>query len=322
MTKKPPETIDEIVEYFASPLEVPEIDKSLYYTPKPSKTDLLIDSILRKKSTNRGSEVLSPITLLDSTAIIPPEEDFQKLVYYTKAITYGDYVELYISDKPVIKHKNPRKIYAKARNRDNSNRSSEYRRRNSIDALNKIRRLTLANFMHENTKLMTLTFGDCNFDINDPKICNPLFSDFMGKLRKRYSDFMYLGVFEFQKRGACHYHILNNLPYIQNEEELAPLWSHGFTDIRRPDYIVPSYLFKYLAKDLNDEKLKGVRVYFQSRNLLQPKEYVGIQAYNLAEKVAERIPIFANEYKNHYNGSTVKYRQFDISSAHKKNDER
>ena len=40
MTKKPPETIDEIVEYFASPLEVPEIDKSLYYTPKPSKTDL------------------------------------------------------------------------------------------------------------------------------------------------------------------------------------------------------------------------------------------------------------------------------------------
>ena len=100
-----PLSIDEVIEYLSAPLETQTVNKSLYYKPYHSKIDDLIDEILERKSTPDGSRVLSPITLLDNTVITPPIIGKQKEAYYAKAIQYGDYIELYISDLPTIKNK-------------------------------------------------------------------------------------------------------------------------------------------------------------------------------------------------------------------------
>lgn len=310
---KPPETLDDFIAYLSSPLEAPEINKDLYYKPYHSKTDDLIKEILAKRSD--GNRTLSPFSLLDSSVIIPPVIDSFKTAYFLTATTYGDYVDLYIHEKPIIKAKNlqSRRNHG-FKQKEKVDRSNDYRRRNSIRALNNIRQLTLANFNNDYVKLLTLTFGDCDFDITNPRICNKLLSKFLQKLRKRFPTFKYLGVIEFQKRGAVHYHVLCDLPFF-DKEDLATLWGHGFIDIRKPDFMVGSYLFKYLSKTLYDQKLKGVRVYFYSKNLTKPILNTGVTAFTIAEKLKDCEIHFANEYTNKYNGDVIKYRQFKILPA-------
>jgi hypothetical protein len=314
--KKPPENLKEIVEYFGSPLEIPELNHDLYFKPYHSETDDLITKILSKRSD--GSRTLSPFSLLDSSVVIPPIIDDYKTAYFLTATTYGDYVDLYIHEKPIIKTKSFKSRWIYKNPKEKTDRSGDYRRRNSIKALNKIRQLTLANFTSENVKLLTLTFGDCGFDITNPKICNKLLSKFLQDLRKLYPEYRYLSVIEFQKRGAVHYHILCDLPFI-DKEKLAKLWGYGFIDIRKPDYLVGSYLFKYLSKTLYDEKLKGVRVYFYSKNLDKPILHTGLYAYDIATNLQDKEIHFANQYKNKYNGDVVKYRQFKVSPDPPKN---
>ncbi|MBI2414614.1 hypothetical protein HYV31_02075 [candidate division WWE3 bacterium] len=312
---KPLETQEEIVKYFGSPLEEPELHTELYYKPKISQTDILIKEILANKHSDE-SRMLSPFTLLDSTVVIPPVIDKFKIAYYQTTTEYGNYVDIYIHEKPIIKAKNLKSRNVRGgrykENEEKPDRGNEYRRRNSIKALNMIKQLTLQNFTKENVKLLTLTFGDCAFDINNPRICDPLFSIFMCKLRKLFPDLKYLGVLEFQKRGAVHYHVLCDLPYIK-KEEIAELWGYGFIDIRKPDYVIGTYLYKYLSKDLNDEKLKGVRVYFHSKNLEKPVNKTGVPAFDVISRFQNSEIHFTNQYTNKYNGGTVKYLQFKVS---------
>ncbi len=310
---QPLETQEDIVKYFGSPLEEPELHSELYFKPYKSKTDDLIKEILANKHSD-DSRMLSPFTLLDSSVVIPPIIDKFKTAYYVTAITYGDYVDLYIHEKPIIKAKNPKSKRGSGKPKEKEDRSEDYRRRNSIKALNKIRQLALANFSGEYVKLLTLTFGECDFDISNPRICNKLLSNFIQKLRKIYPNFKYLGVIEFQKRGAVHYHILCDLPFIV-KEKLAELWGYGFIDIRKPDFLAVNYLSKYLEKSLFDKRFKGVRVFFYSKNLIKPRLNTGVYAYDIAKNLMNNEIYFANEYINTYNQDIIKYRQFKVSPA-------
>lgn len=310
---KPLETLDDVVNYFGSPLEDPELNPDLYFKPYKSQTDDLIDKILTKQS--GGSHLLSPFTLLDSSVITPPVIDNFKTAYYQKVIEYGDFVDVYIYEKPVIKAKNRKsKQYSRSESKEKVDNSSKYRRRNSIRALNLIRQLSILNFSVYNTKLLTLTFGKCDFDINNPKICNKKLSKFLQDLRNMFPNYKYLAVLEFQKRGAVHYHILCDLPYM-DKEKLAIMWGYGFIDIRRPEFLAVNYLSKYLEKSLFDERLKGVRVFFHSKNLQKPKEHIGLSAFNKLREVQSSQIVFANYYHNKYNDEEVKYRQLKVSPA-------
>ncbi len=314
---KPLETLNDVVNYFGSPLEEPERNPDLYFKPSKSKTDDLIDKILTKQS--GGSHLLSPFTLLDSSVITPPVIDKFKTAYYQKVIEYGDSVDVYIYEKPIIKAKNRKSKQCSSRNsKEKVDNSSKYRRRNSIRALNLIRQLTLMNFTNDNVRHLTLTFGNCDFDINNPSVCNPLFSDFISKLRKLYPNFKYVAVLEFQKRGACHYHILYDLPFIP-QEAIANIWEHGYISIRKPPYICGAYLFKYLSKDLYDERLKRKRVFFHSKNLQKPKELTGLSAFNKLQEIQNSQIVFANCYHNKYNDEEVLYRQLKNSPAQNNN---
>ena len=83
---------------------------------------------------------------------------------------------------------------------------------------------------------VTLTFKANLSDIN---IANKIFQTWVRQVKRVYPEFMYLGVPEYQKRGAVHYHILTNievgtklLPFqIDKNNRLydAKYWNYGYS---------------------------------------------------------------------------------------------
>ena len=57
---------------------------------------------------------------------------------------------------------------------------------------------------------LTLTFSDEIFDIN---LANKKFQNWCRQIKRKYDDFYYLGVPEFQKNGRVHYHVLTSLKH-------------------------------------------------------------------------------------------------------------
>ena len=139
-----------------------------------------------------------------------------------------------------------------------------------------IARLIDCNF-DDATKFLTLTFAD---NVTDIKYCNREFSKFVRRLNRRVykSDVMqvrYLAVWEAQKRGAIHYHVvLFRFPYIR-AKDLREIWGHGFVKINRIDVDerqnVGRYISKYFSKEVDEGSYKQKK-FFRSQNLIQPIE--------------------------------------------------
>lgn len=185
-----------------------------------------------------------------------------------------------------------------------TDRHSIYRTRESI------RRLILANF-DNHSKFVTLTFKENMTDIEQT---NREFKKFIQRLRYKYENFRYLAVIEFQDRGAVHYHMISDLPFIKNKE-LASIWKQGFVkinDIRHVDN-VGAYMIKYMAKDLADNRLSGRKAYLCSKGLEKPTELRGevaeavIQAYELEK----RKPVYSSEFEGEYTGH-VDYKEYNL----------
>lgn len=158
----------------------------------------------------------------------------------------------------------------------------------------KIRRLACTNFNNKYDKFLTLTFKENMTNIEE---CNLLFKNFIKRLKYTYKlhNLKYLAVIEFQERGAVHYHVLLNIPYIP-QNELQKLWGHGFIFINAISHVdnLGAYILKYMTKDNNDTRLMGKKAYLTSRNLKQEEIIVNhdikdfsklenkiIQKYNL-----------------------------------------
>lgn len=136
-----------------------------------------------------------------------------------------------------------------------------------------IRRLACCNFDNQYDKFFTLTFAENKTDVQE---CNILFKSFIRKLKNKYEkNLKYLAVIEFQKRGAVHYHVLSNIPYIQ-QNELQNLWGHGFVYINAISHVdnIGAYIVKYMTKDNKDIRLRGQKAYLFSRNLRKPEKVV------------------------------------------------
>lgn len=92
-----------------------------------------------------------------------------------------------------------------------------------------ISRIIDCNF-DDNTKFMTLTFKD---NIQDVKYTNVEFKKFIKRLNyylynEKKQNLKYLAVWEKQKRGAIHYHIIFfEFPFI-NINDLQRIWGNGF----------------------------------------------------------------------------------------------
>lgn len=212
-----------------------------------------------------------------------------------------------ISDKEVVKNENIN-VY------NNILRMQRYYDNLRWD----IARLVDTNFDNL-TKFMTLTFKE---NIEDVSYTNNEFSKFIKRLnyklyKTKKQQLKYIAVWEKQKRGSIHYHIIFfNFPYIENVE-LQKTWGHGFVKINKIDVDSVEnrgrYVSKYFSKniDIKDYKQKS---FFKSQNLIQPK----IRRFNSSDpiEIKENV-IFNKEYNRKIpemqNNKIISYRDSKVS---------
>lgn len=216
------------------------------------------------------------------------------MIYDTKITVYKDgTVKQRLYSKPIYRD-DDNSSDSKFDDIDSDKSSSKGRQASKENELKEIRKDSLTrsrniiiDYVLNNpcwVSFITLTFAENITDINKANKC---FQNWVDSVRRVSSDFKYIGVPEFQKRGAVHYHILTNIPC---NSDIIPLqenetskydvkyWKHGFTssyDLTSADenFNVALYLLKYLYKDL-DNRLFGRTKVLKSRNLKKPNTYV------------------------------------------------
>lgn len=176
-------------------------------------------------------------------------------------------------------------------------------------------RTNIKNLVNANPslrKFFTITFSD---NVTDLKYANNEFTKYIKRLKRLCkTDFKYVAVVEFQKRGAIHYHLLCNLPFVP-QKKLLELWGLGSVDIRKVDKIqnLGSYMVKYMSKDIDDLRLEGEKRYFRSRNLKKPKVlYAQKQIEYVLDNIAP-ISVFTQDYETEHFGK-IKYTYFVVDS--------
>lgn len=170
-----------------------------------------------------------------------------------------------------------------------------------------IRRLVNSN--PQLNKFLTLTFAE---NITDLKTANYIFNKFILRMNYKYPDFEYLAVPEFQKRGAVHYHLLCDIPFVE-VAELQELWGQGFVKINKIDNVnnVGAYVSKYLGKEM-DERSFGKKKFFRSQSLKQSVEILGWLAQKFVEKfLAFLTPVFEKIFKSEWVGE-VEYSAYSL----------
>lgn len=185
-----------------------------------------------------------------------------------------------------------------------------------------IARIVDCNF-DDKTKFMTLTFKNNEQEVS---YTNIEFNKFIKRLnyhiyktKKQY--LKYLAVWEKQKRGAIHYHIIFfELPFIKIKV-LQEIWGHGFVKLNKIDVDSQEnrgrYVSKYFSKDLELKEHKK-KAFFKSQNLKMPlvRRINSLQPIDLSNKkiiytkdYTRNIPDYQSPDKS-YKNSTVRYSKF------------
>lgn len=180
-----------------------------------------------------------------------------------------------------------------------------------------LRRLVLSNFVNRD-KFVTLTFRDGSVnDVRDVKECNRAFDKFIKRMKRRFGDFKYCRVIEFQDangRGAVHYHCIMTLPFVRYEE-LGETWGNGMVGINAIDHVdnVGAYIQKYMAKDFDDHRLAGMKAFATSLNLTRPVVLYGAEAEEIEESyLQENKEVFASSYESEYQGQ-IRYTEYNTN---------
>lgn len=166
------------------------------------------------------------------------------------------------------------------------NSSNEIRRNNLARSFNTLLEYVFCN-ADKFESFVTLTFKE---NITDLTIANRHFNNWVSSMKRIKKDFVYIGVPEFQKRGAVHYHLMTNLtpgseflPRQEGKENMYDVkyWNHGFSsvfDLELADekFSVALYLSKYFWKDF-DNRLFGRNKILKSNNLEKASEFLMIE---------------------------------------------
>lgn len=234
------------------------------------------------------------------------------LITHKRAIVSGNVIELFEYEKPVVKN-------YQGKNRGRANQAftdeetkKENRKKVTNRARMKVRRYANAN--QDMRKFITLTFA---YNMTDIESANACFNIFLTKLRKKYPNLKFIKVIEFQKRGAVHYHMLANIPYINWRKFEEDFWPYGNTSIRRLDQNdnVGAYITKYMCKEL-DERLKGFKCYSMSQNLTPPVVFEDEESveYLMANNADNVKRVYESEFESEYYG-LIQYKQIVLNSV-------
>lgn len=220
--------------------------------------------------------------LLDSSLISTTKNK----TYYFKVIDCGDYKQIYYyNDIKIKKDKNKERYIDndylfKKQNIDRKNEKQYLEYKNINRSKFNLQRLVKANEQEFKT-FITLTFEE---NVTDIEVANRRFRYWRDSMQRVFKEFKYVCVPEFQKRGAVHYHLLTNLQIGVHDDLIIPqkdkksqydvkYWNNGFSSVfDLKDMNVVGYISKYMTKDI-DNRLFGKRRYFNSKNLIVPKEY-------------------------------------------------
>ncbi len=157
---------------------------------------------------------------------------------------------------------------------------------------------------------LTLTFKE---NIKNVKQANLEFTKFIKRLTyeitgQKKSFFKYITVIEFQDRGAIHYHcIFFNLSYLL-KKRIAEIWGKGFIKIKRAKDTKKTidYLAKYMGKELSEDRLRGEKSYFCSRDLKQPVISRNEERINFLTSIYkedfEKVKDFSKDYTSDFCG--------------------
>jgi len=185
----------------------------------------------------------------------------------TKLIFSGAFVEVYDYSRPYwVGWPRYRRLRPKSMTRPIIKPQEAMRDDNVRRTRIKIRRLINSN--QDLDRFFTITFAD---NITDFDYANRQLANYIRSIKKLYPNFKYLAVPEFQKRGAIHYHILCNLPFIE-VDILTKMWGKGFVFLRKINHVdnVGAYVCKYLGKANFDTRYFKRKKFFYSLNLNRP----------------------------------------------------
>lgn len=240
---------------------------------------------------------------------------------YAKIIKYGDNLEIYEYQEAPRLHRRG----ARDPNKEKPTEDEKYEKRkdNAFQAQRNFRRLVAANLNKENIPiLVSLTYAE---NMQDIKIGYKDFKLFILALKYKFGKgFKYIAVPEFQKRGAVHFHILIwglpkylNHQYEKENRVLAPIWGHGFVDIKDTDgdQKIAGYLAKYMAKAFVDRNLKNQKAYASSRNVERPDVESDTSALYFLYKYTnpEDVPIKEKTYLTRWLGRAW-FKHFKITN--------
>jgi hypothetical protein len=170
----------------------------------------------------------------------------------------------------------------------------------------------------EGSKFITFTFANGVLqDVTDVREANKFWDKFMHRMRRKFHSFEWAVVVEFQDsngRGAVHFHMIANLPYIP-KNELEKLWKGGFVWVNQIDHVdnVGAYVVKYMAADMDDVRLCGLKAWRTSRKVKKPLELRGDDARDFLEgyAVGERCPAVVRDYESEFHGM-IQYEQYNL----------
>lgn len=258
-----------------------------------------------EKHDERGAcDTLGSVALLDSSLISATK--YTK--YNIKVIDCGDFKQVYLYNNEMYKSnkvpfddtdliKKSKYIDFDTWEKEQLTKSKEEKNK-TIEEKNitrtriNIQRLVKANINNCKTWI-TLTFDtnkNKDIDINDVAQANKKLHIWKTYIKKLKSDFLYIGIIEFQRRGAIHYHFLTNIDYnsdLLDSQEIKLFnkksgwqvgksvkgWKYGYSLAKTlQDVNVVGYLDKYMTKQKIDSRLFNKKRYFHSQNVRLPRE--------------------------------------------------
>lgn len=213
------------------------------------------------------------------------------------------------------------KNYDTTKNNIKKENKKEIELRNILRSKISLQRLVKSNEEIFKT-FITLTFEE---NITDVKQANKKFDNWRRMVKRKKSDFLYVCVPEFQKRGAVHYHLLTNLDIKENHDLIIPqenkkhqydvkYWNEGFSSVfSMKDINVVGYISKYMTKDI-DNRLWGHRRYFYSQKLKKPTTlFLDTNKIGDLIKLFQVMDVSNKKYKNIYSdkiGQPIEFTEY------------
>jgi len=236
-----------------------------------------------------------------------------------RLIQSGKYLEFYEYTKPIktgyTRRDTNRRFNSHAKPTLPRDHQNERTRGDNVSRTRKeIRRLINSN--PSLSKFITLTFAT---EVKHLCQANRLFKTFIQRLKYVFPGVQYLSVPEFTKKGRVHYHLLSDLPYVENAQ-LAEIWGNGFVKINHLNFEhdnsnIGAYVSKYIGKEILEGVNKGKKKFFTSRNLNRPVVVDNFEALSeLAKHISNNAVLtFEIPILTEYQG-VILYKAYELRS--------